>query len=112
MSTEWKGLEGYGAYEIIMMLHELHKRGYQQLRILPGMSPNRCCWRWMIYPKVLMKGESRLEKHKDCMLFDCPRGTTGKAKYGCDYSELADQFTALYQDMVLLAKGKDAKYMK
>lgn len=89
-----------------MMLHELHKRGYQQLRILPGMSPNGCCWRWMIYPKVLMKGESRLEKHKDCMLFDCPRGTTGKAKSGCDYRELADQFTALYPDMVLLAKGK------
>jgi len=63
MSTEWKGLEGYGAYEIIMMLHELHKRGYQLLRILPRMSPNGCCWRWMIYPKVLMKGESRLEKH-------------------------------------------------
>lgn len=40
------------------------------------------------------------------MLFDCPRGTTGKAKYGCDYRELADQFTALYPDMVLPANGK------
>ena len=105
-------LEGYGAYEIIMMLHELHKRDYQQLRILPGMSPNGCCWRWFIYPKALMKDNARMEWHNDIMPFECPHGTTRHTKTGCDYKELADQFMALYPDIALLGKGKDEEYMK
>lgn len=105
-------LEGYGAYEIIMMLHELHKRDYQQLRILPGMSPNGCCWRWFIYPKALMKDNARMEWHNDIMPFECPHGTTGHTKTGCDYKELADRFMTLYPDIALLGKGKDEEYMK
>lgn len=46
------------AYEVIMIVHELHQRGYEQLRLFPGISPNGMCWRWMIYPKVLMKDNS------------------------------------------------------
>ena len=41
MSTDWKGLEGYGAYEIIMMLHELHKRGVSATAHLAGNVPER-----------------------------------------------------------------------
>ena len=43
------------AYEVIMIVHELHQRGYEQLRLFPGISPNGMCWRWMIYPKQLMQ---------------------------------------------------------
>ena len=45
----------YSAYEVIMIVHELHQRGYEQLRLFPGISPNGMCWRWMIYPKQLMQ---------------------------------------------------------
>ncbi len=27
----------YSAYEVVMIVHELHQRGYEQLRILCGM---------------------------------------------------------------------------
>ena len=57
-------IEKCSAYEIIKFVHELHSRGYEQLRLLPGMSPNGCCWRWMIYPKVLMKNDCLFEKNR------------------------------------------------
>ena len=62
-------IEKCSAYEIIKFVHELHSRGYEQLRLLPGMSPNGCCWRWMIYPKVLMKNDCLFEQHGDCTPF-------------------------------------------
>ena len=66
------------AYEVIMIVHELHQRGYEQLRLFPGISPNGMCWRWMIYPKVLMQNNS-FELHGDCTPFECLRGSTGAA---------------------------------
>jgi len=32
------------------MVHELHKLGYQKLRIVPGMSPSGMWWRCSITP--------------------------------------------------------------
>ena len=60
----------YSAYEVIMIVHELHQRGYEQLRLFPGISPNGMCWRWMIYPKQLMQ-DNRFEHHGDCTPFEC-----------------------------------------
>ena len=33
------------AQRVLLMVHELHKRGYQRLRIVPGMSPSGMHWR-------------------------------------------------------------------
>jgi hypothetical protein len=33
------------ALRVLRMVHELHKLGYQRLRIVPGMSPSGCFWR-------------------------------------------------------------------
>ncbi len=112
MSVYANRLEGYGAYEIIMMLHRLHQRGYEQLRILPGMSPSSLYWRWFIYPKVLMKNDARLERGMDFVQFDCPCGSTGSAKTGIRVSELADTFTILFPDIVKMGEGKDPEYVK
>lgn len=38
------------ATRVIAMVHELHKAGYQRLRILPGLSPSGCYWRCHILP--------------------------------------------------------------
>lgn len=35
---------------VLLMVHELHKRGYQRLRIVPGMSPYGMHWRFSITP--------------------------------------------------------------
>lgn len=35
---------------VLLMVHELHKRGYQRLRIMPGMSASGMHWRVCITP--------------------------------------------------------------
>jgi len=101
------------AYEIIMIVHELHQRGYEQLRLLPGMSPNGCAWRWMIYPKALMMEDNRFEKGGDCTPFDCLRGSTGEA-YPERRRELvtADQFIEGHEEFIRMAMGRDADYVE
>lgn len=39
------------ALRILRLVHELHKQGYQLLRIVPGMSPSGCYWRCAITPR-------------------------------------------------------------
>ena len=38
------------ACRLLAMVHELHKAGYQRLRISSGMSPSGCDWRCDITP--------------------------------------------------------------
>jgi len=41
----------YRAYrKVLRMVTELHVRGYQRLRIAPGMAPSGCSWRCSITP--------------------------------------------------------------
>ena len=105
-----KSLFDASAYEIVMIVHDLHQRGYEQLRLFPGMSPNGMCWRWMIYPKVLMK-DNRFELHGDCTPFECLRGTTGAAfpEEGQDVIS-ADDFIRGNETYFDLAKGEDKAY--
>lgn len=101
------------AYEIVMIVHELHQRGYEQLRLFPGMSPNGCSWRWMIYPKVLLKDSNRCEHHSDCLPFHCPHGSTGVAfpeERGC--MKTANEFMKEFESYVNLAKGEDEEYVE
>ena len=97
------------AYEVIMIVHELHQRGYEQF---PGISPNGMCWRWMIYPKVLMKDNS-FEHHGDCTPFECLRGSTSAAfpEEG-QKLKVADDFIKEHEDFVNLAKGEDKAYVE
>ena len=101
-----------GAYEIIMMLNELHKRGYQHLRLLSGFSPTGCSWRWMIYPKILMKNEPRLERSNDFMPFECPYGSTGSVRSDVDIIKLADVFEETYRSFCSIGKLPDSEYVE
>lgn len=103
-----KMIKDYSAYEIVMIVHELHKRGYEQLRLLPGMSPSGCSWRWMIYPKVLMK-DNRFEHHGDFVPFECLNGSSGDSKPKEIHVE---QFLQEHADFLELAKGEDKEYVK
>ena len=69
-------LKEYNAFEIIMFVHELHSMGYEQLRLYAGMSPNGLCWRWYIYPKILMKLDNSFEHNSDMIPFCCLQGST------------------------------------
>lgn len=105
-------MNDYSAYEIVMIVHELHQRGYEQLRLFPGMSPSGMCWRWAVYPKALMKNND-FEHHGDNVPFDCPFGSTGNAK-PIDGQKLltADDFMKEFPSLAKLAEGKDPEYVK
>ena len=94
------------------MLHELHNRGYEQLRLLPGLSPNGCAWRWFIYPKVLMGNSSSFEQYGDCTPFKSICGSTGNRKVGCNIITMADTFEYQYGDIISLSKYHDSSYVK
>lgn len=100
------------AYEIIMIVHELHLRGFEQLRLYSGMSPNGCNWRWYIYPKVLMK-DNTFERQVGWIPFDWPSGSTGEAFPEKGRKRItADDFIKEYDSYVSLAKGEDKEYVK
>lgn len=100
------------AYEIVMIVHELHLRGYEQLRLFSGISPNGMCWRWAIYPKVLMKDSNECELY-DFLPFECPYGSTGSAFPSNDQEvKTVDDFLREYESYVNLAKGEDNAYVE
>lgn len=102
------------AYEIVMVVHELHQQGYEQLRLFPGMSPNGCAWRWRVYPKIMMGRDNRFEMHDDHTPFNCIFGSTGEA-FPKENRRLltVDEFMEGNQDFIgLLAKAKDAAYVE
>lgn len=100
------------AYEIVMIVHELHQRGYEQLRLFPCMSPSGMSWRWMIYPKVFVK-DCRVERSHDSVPFDCPHGSTSKLRPDDGDTKItADDFLKAYGTYMSLAKGKDPEYVR
>lgn len=103
--------ENWGACDIVMILHELHQRGYEQLRLHCGMSPNGMAWRWNIYPKCIMD-DAEWERYGECPPFECPHGSAACPKCEVDYVTAADLL--LNSDRDLLEKGKlpDKLYMR
>ena len=105
-------LRQFNAYEIIMFLHEMHQRGYEKLRLLSGMSPNGCAWRWFIYPKVLMKTDNRFEYHGDFVPFDCPFGSTGDGDAQSKSYHTIDEAIQCNEGYFNLARGRDEEYVR
>ena len=100
------------AYEIIMILHELHQRGYEQLRLFSGMSPNGCAWRWEIYPKILMWDDNSFECRGYGTSFECPHGSASESKPQGRPLITADEFIKGKEDLFELAKAKDGAYVE
>lgn len=101
-----------GICDIVLMLHELHNRGYQQLRLLPGWSPNGSCVRWNIYPKcVITEGTGSFERNH---YGECPSGFHGSADaptYNLNPQEMADHFLKVAPKVCADAKLPDEEYM-
>lgn len=100
------------ALEIILILHELHNRGYEQLRLLPGMSASGCYWRWAIYPKFLMWDDNSFEKHGDIITFKHLEGSTEEERPRSESLITAEQFIRGNENFIELAKAKDKAYIK
>lgn len=105
-------LRDCSAYEIVMLVHELHKRGYEQLRFYAVLSPSGGGWRWFIYPKVLMSGDNRCEHHSDWIPFECLRGSTEhdrpEGRCSINVEKVLREHTGFFEK----AKGEDKAYVE
>jgi hypothetical protein len=101
---------------LLLTVAELHRRGYEQLRIAPYMSASAMHWRCRIVPKrvtrqghgaVLANDVSDPLTYSSGSAFaffnwgDCAR---------CNPCELADRFVGAFRDLVADAHGADSEY--
>ena len=105
---------------VLDMVAVLHRRGYQHLRIVPGMSGSGFYWRCTftpasnVEPNVEMQGIDQVRDHdhltahwtnaNDADIF----GTPGAQHMSPD--ELADLFAKTYPDIVNASRGPDWEY--
>jgi len=107
------------AIKIMQAIHELHNRGYERLRLAPGMSPSGCNWRCTLAPK------SNIKASHGAMLadFDGPviHGSIngeGGGYNGIEFSEfdspslLADAISLAFPELIELSRGEDTEYVQ
>jgi hypothetical protein len=107
------------ARKVILMLAELHKRGYERLRLLPGMAPNGIHWRYAITPIAHVSREHGARSGASCGYDDFPRGSLSASDQMVGWGdnptsspkELADLFVRTYPAICRDGKGKDSEYV-
>ena len=106
------------ALQVLLMVHELHKLGYQRLRIVPGMSPSHAYWRVTILPRA------RILCSNGAMTCDWTWGgpepfyTSGQERryFGWEDAQddapcdLAAKFIARFPEISEAARGSDWAY--
>jgi len=106
------------ALRVIAMVHELHKAGYQRLRISPGISPSGAHWRcpithagnvlpngWEIRDFDTASGELALYTTADgALYFDIPGADKLNSR------ELATAFLAAFPKLAEKGAGRDWAY--
>lgn len=104
------------ALRVLRLVHELHKQGYQLLRIAPGMSMSGCHWRCAVIPK------SNVLKNHGAMVKDFRRVTAHyssaqrNAYFGWmdaqidTAQQLAVKFVKRFPQIVEASLGDDSSY--
>lgn len=104
------------ALRVLRMVHELHKKGYQLLRIAPGMSPSGGCWRCSLAPRsnilkshgAMLKNWDRCAAHyssaQDNEYFGWRDATQDTVQ------QLADRFQQRHPEIVAASLGDDWSY--
>ncbi|MCW8959978.1 MAG: hypothetical protein OQK29_00360, partial [Ignavibacteriaceae bacterium] len=107
------------AQRVLAMVHELHKQGYQNLAIYPGMSPSGTSKRCQITPVFylsVMGGCLELDDATTRMIASYTSGETGNHYFDwLDASsdsarELSEKFIERYPEIVSLSRGQNWKY--
>jgi len=103
------------AQRVLQMVNELHKIGYQKLRISPGMSPSGCHWRCAIthVGNISAENGAKLLKYDDAAYY-----TTGQSNHYFDWKdaktdtarELAQKFLVRFAEIAQLGQGEDWLY--
>ncbi len=105
------------AQRVLAMVHELHKRGYQRIRIAPGMSGSGVHWRCAVLPKseVLRSHgalavdpshafAARYTSAQDNGYFEWNDAHADTAR------ELADKFLVRFPEICSAGRGADWEY--
>ena len=104
------------AQRVLAMVHELHKAGYQQLRICPGMSPSGCYWR------VAITHKGNILKAHGAMIADYEKDaahyTSGQDNLYFDWRDaqndtarqLAQKFIDRFSGICTKGRGLDHEY--
>lgn len=93
------------------MVDELHKMGYEKLRICPGLIYSGSCWRCEISPKCYVGCDSGAK-----LCYNVPDNIPvfllNKFKDNSNPKELARLFVDEYPEICRMSEGCDADYMK
>jgi exodeoxyribonuclease-3 len=109
MPSELKMLKDVGGLDLMLMLEELHNRGYGKLRWYSYFSPNGCALRCHILTQdnLLMYTDSLLLYSSEDYCF---ARSVLSMKHKYDISRLADMFMSEYPRLLAKGKGEDAAY--
>jgi len=104
------------ALRVLRMVHEFHKRGYQLLRIAPGMSSSGCYWRCAITPKSnILRSHGARVRDSERLVARYSSGQDNEyfgwkdAKHD-KVQELAEKFAERFGEIVEAGKGDDWDY--
>ena len=108
----WNKFDEIGIIDVVLMVHELHNRGYQQLRFRSGYSPSGCSVRWAVYPKSSIKGTGMLERmHYEDNPYPSYECSAGAPCCHLNPSEMADHFLTVAPALCAEAKLPDEEYV-
>lgn len=103
-------LKSLGAYELMQILHELHKSGYQKLRWMSYMSPNGCCSRCHITTQDHICANREIAFDVDPS--EIWRTSTGAITTGEDIKPLVKIFIDENPRLLEIGKGDDPEYLE
>ena len=102
---------------LLHMVAELHRMGYEQARIAPGVAPSGLFWR------LSVTAASNTEPENGALMRNFDRGANYSSGSGADYfgwtdagndspAELAEKFVERFPDIAAVAKGTDHEYVR
>jgi 8-oxo-dGTP diphosphatase len=128
LSRDWYGQNeyfssprGYEAFarRLLQMVAVLHQRGFESLRIMPGMSASGCHWRTALAPASLFEPRNGAMLPSDAY-HRFPRYTTGEGMGAFGWmdaaaltlDDLADRFESEHAAMLQECRPPDPEYVQ
>lgn len=107
------------ARKVLELVHELHLRGYERLRVSPGMSPSGLHWRCYVAPVQIFSGEhgARIADRRSPLIahYTSPSGNQyfGWEDAGTwDAAQLAGAFMERFPAISKAGYGSDPAYAR
>ena len=104
--------------KLLLMVRELHCRGFEKLRIIPHISPSGLHWRCEFLPSKLVLKRIGTEKSSIKVDYALPNYTSGAEfnYFGWEdgknlsFTQLAERFVETFPELMADCKGEDKIY--